>query len=83
MVNGNGRLKWPQRMAGQCGDPFQSDRRHEKLGRATAAFVEGQTVSFKVKITAYHKGRFEFRICKTKDGKLSEACFERNALVRG
>lgn len=50
--------------------------------------MEGQVVEFDVAITAYHKGRFSFRVCRI-NGKgnlreqadLTEDCLNKNILV--
>jgi hypothetical protein len=44
-------------------------------------YYEGDVIELHVVITAYHKGRFAFRICNS-TGSTSDACFKQTVLTR-
>lgn len=51
-------------------------------------YVQGQVVHLQAVITAFHKGRFRFRICKVtglspqnERDQLTDACLDANLLV--
>lgn len=57
---------------------------------SAAAYVEGQVINLEVVVTAFHQGRFAFRICKIagrgdpagERRQLTEDCLDQNHLVR-
>jgi hypothetical protein len=82
---------WPNSRHGVCGDVWNGDKHHEvggmyyNGGEVVAAYSEGQDVKFTVYITAFHKGLFQFRICKIPAGgneasDLTQACFDQHLL---
>lgn len=93
----SGGLKWPAGSHGLCGDASAdaTPRKHEAggkywTGKITGSYIEGQVIKLSVLLTAYHKGRFGFRICKISGGaindetnQLTESCFNQNVLVQG
>lgn len=71
MVGGGAR--WPVRGGGHgiCGDPAAAPvpRDYEVggsryTGTVAATWSEGSVVTLRVRITAFHMGRFTFRICR-------------------
>ncbi len=92
----SGGQTWPAGNHGLCGDAFSNPtpRNHEAggkywTGKVAGTYVEGQVVKFTTVLTAYHKGRLGFRICKINGGsaanetsQLTEACFDKNVLVQ-
>ncbi|PSC73577.1 chitin binding domain-containing [Micractinium conductrix] len=77
-----------------CGDPWPSDRPHEAGGRywfgtVTGSYEEGQAVNLTVRLTAAHKGRFLFRVCRivgagvaAEQAQLSYDCLNAHTLVQ-
>ncbi|KDD72986.1 hypothetical protein H632_c2659p0, partial [Helicosporidium sp. ATCC 50920] len=92
---GGGRT-WPVGDHGMCGDPYSTavPRPHESggahyTGTIAATWTEGNTVEIKTVITAFHMGRFGFRICKVNGNsaqaertQLTDACLDQNILVQ-
>lgn len=85
---------WPNALHGVCGDAHDGARDHEAGGKfatkkITATYVQGQTVTLRVKITAPHGGRFSFGLCPVPDkasdaeerALVTQACFDRNQLT--
>jgi len=74
--------------AGICGDGGQWGEKSDLLNFArgpVTTLQAGEIAEFSVKITAHHKGFFEFRICdKHLDGSLTDpqACLNQHLLVR-
>lgn len=67
MVSGG--ADWPNGQHGMCGDPAAGPRPHEAggslwTGAATGVYEEGSVLDLKVTVTAFHKGRFSFRVCR-------------------
>ena len=69
-VSGNGMLTWPNGQHGICGDPYDSERKHESYGEygginvagvlpsfTDNVFDEGSVIKVSVTITAFHKVR--------------------------
>ena len=86
---------YPSGNHGLCGDPYAmpEPRKHEpggqyyNDGRSQATYTEGDVVEFDVKLTAYHKGDFRFRVCRIEGttpederSQLSEQCFDEHKL---
>lgn len=84
---------WPNSKHGVCGDPASGPLDHEAGGKyatkqITAAYVKGQRITLRVKITAPHGGRFLFGVCPVPDGAsateerrvVTQACFDKNRL---
>lgn len=68
-VSGEGSLTWPAGVHGLCGDPYKGPRDHEAggpfaTGDVGGVFEEGTVMPIDVVVTAHHKGRFQFRICR-------------------
>lgn len=92
-VVSNGK-SWPSKHHGLCGDPFSqaTPRNHEAggkywSGRPTATYQKGQIVQFTTQLSAFHRGRLGFRICKivgtsiaAEQEQLSEDCFQQSVL---
>jgi hypothetical protein len=93
----SGGRSFPNGRHGICGDPYYDavPRGHEAGGsywrvgggRPTATFKEGDVVEFSVTMTMYHKGRFQFRICRVvgsdpgaERSQLTESCLNANRL---
>ena len=60
---------WPQGSHGICGDPAAGPLDHEAGGAHWSGAVQGwyhdgQALNLTVTVTAFHKGRFQFRICR-------------------
>ena len=60
---------WPQGSHGICGDPAAGPLDHEAGGAHWSGAVQGwyhdgQVLNLTVTVTAFHKGRFQFRICR-------------------
>ncbi|CAL1530979.1 unnamed protein product [Lymnaea stagnalis] len=69
---------------GICGDPYDGPRDNEEGGKyatgtITRVYQQGQRVTFKIDLTANHKGYFEFKICPTNDPKVktTQECLDR------
>lgn len=71
---------------GICGDAFDElIKPHEApggvfaTGLITRNYTEGQIISVRIEITAYHKGSYEFKICPNDNIKIDppQECFER------
>ncbi|KAL4857482.1 Peptidyl-prolyl cis-trans isomerase FKBP13 [Chlorella vulgaris] len=89
-----GAASFPNGAHGLCGDLAAGPLRHEAggalwTGRPTAVLREGSVVYLNVTVTAFHKGRFEFRICRvdgtdvaSEKAQLTEACLDQHALVQ-
>ncbi len=86
---------YPSGLHGLCGDPYAmpEPRKHEaggiyyNNGASQATYTEGDIVEFDVKLTAYHKGDFRFRVCRIEGNRpederdqLSEQCFDQHKL---
>ena len=86
---------YPSGNHGLCGDPYAmpEPRKHEaggiyyNNGASQATYTEGDIAEFDVKLTAYHKGDFRFRVCRIEGTKpederaqLSEQCFDQHTL---
>lgn len=92
-VVGSG-ASFPNGKNGVCGDPYTSPspRNHEANGKywtgvSQATYTEGQIIELDVVLTAYHKGDFDFRICKIQGtsaedeaSQLTEGCLNLNVL---
>ncbi|XP_059142297.1 uncharacterized protein LOC131929924, partial [Physella acuta] len=68
---------------GVCGDPYDGVRDNEEGGKyatgiITRTYHQGQTATFRVNITANHKGYFEFKLCPTNSAtvKTTQACLD-------
>ncbi|KAK3594683.1 hypothetical protein CHS0354_016350 [Potamilus streckersoni] len=74
---------------GLCGDPYQGPRHHEPGGiYATGTVGKCYTVgtgsiSVRIRITAYHGGYFEFRLCTQDDphSNITQSCLDRHVLT--
>ncbi|KAL3885721.1 hypothetical protein ACJMK2_025766 [Sinanodonta woodiana] len=74
---------------GVCGDPYQGPRLHEPNGRYATPFIgrcypKGtKSIEVTVRITAYHKGYFEFRLCPNNNPNVNvtQECFDRQRLA--
>lgn len=86
--------KWPNALHGVCGDPHTGPLDHEAGGKfatkiITGTYVQGQTVTLRVKITAPHGGRFSFGVCPLPEDAdaaaerkaTTQACFDANPLT--
>ncbi|KAI8111081.1 hypothetical protein M9434_004654 [Picochlorum sp. BPE23] len=94
-TNANGEF-FPNGVNGICGDPYLQvkPRDHEANGKfwtgvPKATFKEGQVVNLNVFVTAYHKGNFEFRVCKINGltaedeaSQLTEECLDAGQLYQ-
>ena len=92
-VGSNGAV-FPEGKHGICGDPWTDavPRKHEAYGKywtgqSAAVYEQGQIITLNVRLTAYHKGFFEFRICKINGAsaqdeaqQLTEDCFDQHWL---
>jgi len=72
---------------GICGDPWNGKKENETPGKyasgtIVANYTSGQTIDVAVKITANHKGWFEFKLCENNDPQndKSQECFDRHLL---
>ncbi|XP_048775435.1 uncharacterized protein LOC125680031 [Ostrea edulis] len=72
---------------GICGDPWDGVRENEAggryaTGRISRRYTEGQIIDVKVKITASHKGYFEFRLCPNNNvhKPATQACLDQYVL---
>jgi len=72
---------------GICGDPWKGKKENETPGKyATGTIVEyykkGQTIDVEVKITANHKGWFEFKLCENNNPAKdkTQKCFDKHLL---
>lgn len=85
---------WPRALHGVCGDPHTGPLDHEAGGKfatkiITGKYVQGQTITIRIKITAPHGGRFSFGVCPVPDGAtdsgeraaVTQTCFDNNKLV--
>ena len=87
----------PNGKAGLCGDIYDTPtpRNHEAggkywkvgEGKPTGTYTEGDIIELTTVVTAYHKGRLGFRVCKimgtsieNETEQLTEDCFESGAL---
>lgn len=84
------RKDYPNMRYGVCGDPYfePTPRKHEsgglfgrfpELGAAAIAqcFAPGSEIDISIKITAHHKGWFDFRLCVPGEGNdEDESCFQ-------
>lgn len=74
-----GGRSWPNAKHGVCGDAHNGPRHHEAGGkfatppRVAATYIQGQTISIRVKVTAPHGGRFSFGLCPVPRGASAEA----------
>ena len=77
--------QWNQQdgKCGICGDPWEGEKENETPGKyATGTIVstysQGQEIDVQVRITANHKGWFEFRLCENNDiyQDKDQACFD-------
>ncbi|KAL3884569.1 hypothetical protein ACJMK2_024702 [Sinanodonta woodiana] len=74
---------------GLCGDPYQGPRDHEAGGiYATGTVgkcypVDTGQISVTIKLTAYHGGYFEFRLCAHDDPQrnITQSCLDRHVLT--
>jgi hypothetical protein len=86
---------WPNGKHGICGDPYSQTRprNHEAGGKyygngiSQATFTSGDVIDLEVVLTAYHKGEFDFRICKIngiteedETNQLTEECLDQHQL---
>ena len=94
----SGGQAWPDGAHGLAGDPASAarPRPHEAGGKFWAAagsgapqatWVEGSVVSVSSTLTAFHRGRLGFRVCRIEGtsvaaeaAQLTEACLEANVL---
>ncbi|XP_059160368.1 uncharacterized protein LOC131943958 isoform X2 [Physella acuta] len=72
---------------GVCGDPYDGERENEEGGKyatgiVTRSYTQGQRATFKVDLTANHKGYFEFKICPTNNPgvRTTQECLNRYTL---
>ncbi|KDD72946.1 hypothetical protein H632_c2704p0, partial [Helicosporidium sp. ATCC 50920] len=79
-----------------CGDPHTAPlpRPHENggkyyTGEIAGTWTEGSDITLEVVLTAFHMGRFGFRICKIEGNspeaereQLTEECFNKHILLR-
>lgn len=93
---GSGGYVWPAGQHGICGDPITdpTPRKHEAggeywTGKPAATYQQGGIIKLTTVLTAFHKGRFGFRICKIsgtsaadETSQLTDACFNQNVLVQ-
>ena len=87
-------MSYPNGKHGICGDPYVAPqpRKHEAngqywSGKSQMTYTEGQVADLNVVLTAYHKGYFEFRICKIEGtaasdeaSQLNEGCLDKHVL---
>jgi Lytic polysaccharide mono-oxygenase, cellulose-degrading len=73
---------------GICGDPYQMapPRNHELGGKygqgvIVANYTSGSVMQVSVKITANHRGYFQFDLCNVDVERESDECFGRNKLL--
>ncbi|KAK3095825.1 hypothetical protein FSP39_019697 [Pinctada imbricata] len=75
-------------LCGPCGDPHDGKRENEAGGKYGVGIISrslpdgATTLTAKVRITAYHKGHFEFRICAHDDPTtpVSQNCLNKNLM---
>jgi len=72
---------------GICGDPYNGERKHEAGGlyatnTITGRYRTGSLIPVHVKLTANHKGYFEFKICPAdnSDTEVTQTCLDKNVL---
>jgi len=72
---------------GICGDPWNGKKENETPGKyasgtIVANYTQGQAINVEVKITANHKGWFEFKLCENNDPSKdkTQECFDRHLL---
>lgn len=85
--------KWPNSQHGVCGDPITGPFDHEGGGKfatppkIAAVYTQGQVITIKIVVTAWHGGRFSFGMCPV-DGAsgvaerrvATQQCFDLNRL---
>jgi len=99
-VMSRGAGTWPTRLDpashGLCGDPSQSapetafkDQPFMKPSAVQATYTAGTIVELQVRVTAHHKGHYEFRVCdkaldasKLADAAEGQACLDKWVLHR-
>ncbi|XP_067005045.2 uncharacterized protein [Anabrus simplex] len=82
-------IQWQQNdgKCGQCGDNWQlpRPRPHENggvygTGTIAKTYKAGEVVRVEAKITANHRGYFEFRLCPLKEKMETDECFDQYLL---
>ncbi|GAB4821063.1 hypothetical protein N2152v2_008109 [Parachlorella kessleri] len=96
-VAGDFSAQWPRGRGGHglCGDPEAQVPHHHEVGgvhatgKIAGTYTEGQVVQFEIVITAFHMGRFGFRICRiqgldtaSEKAQFSEDCLNQHQLVQ-
>ncbi|KAL4216329.1 hypothetical protein ACF0H5_024056 [Mactra antiquata] len=77
---------------GVCGDPFDATNKPNEdiggtyvTGTITGNYVQGGQLNATVQLTAYHKGWFEFRLCRLSNPstqeKVTQSCLNQNLLT--
>jgi hypothetical protein len=91
LVYADGR-RWPNGRHGLCGEPYKSTGGAVGPGDLSeggkyatppiiaARYAAGQTIDISIRVTAFHKGRFQFSLCKDPK-RFSQACLDENKLV--
>ena len=91
LVYADGR-RWPNGRHGLCGEPYKSTGgavgpgdlseggRYATPPIIAARYAAGQTIDISIRVTAFHKGRFSFSLCKDPK-RFSQACLDEHKLV--
>ena len=93
LVYDNGK-KWPNGRHGLCGESYKKVPNYffgpgdlsEGGKYATppiiaATYAPGATIKIRIAIFAWHRGRFEFKLCKDPARSLTQACFDEHPLT--